>query len=199
MKKIKQLLLLFIFSLSGVNLYAQWVVHDPGALAQSILNYAQHCNTVANTLDEITETNKIFQQGKEYYESLRNVHHLIKDGRKVKDCVTISLNLVDEYSKTRRVISSDPYFTAYQIEVFNRQQSNLITAVANVISDMNNIVINTGMSLSDKERLDAIDSYYTRLSALSAKSYRLNQQMLGESESIKQRKEQKRLERELLR
>ena len=55
------------------------------------------------------------------------------------------------------------------------------------------------MSLSDKERLDAIDAYYSRLQSLSNKSYRLNQQIIGESISVNQRKEQKRLERELLR
>lgn len=178
---------------------AQFVVTDPGSLAQSILNYAEHINTVANTLDEIEESTRIFEQGKKYYDSLQSVHHLIKDGRKVKDCVTLSMNLINDYNKTRNKISSDSYYTAGQIDVYNRQQSSIMTSVANVIADMNNIVVSTGMSLSDKERLDAIDSYYSRLAALSNKSYRLNQQILGESMAVKQRKEQKRLERELLR
>lgn len=181
------------------QVHAQFVVTDPGSLAQSILNYAQHVNTVSNTLEEIEESSKIFEQGKKYYDSLQSVHHLIKDGRKVKDCVTLSMNLINDYNKTRNKISSDSYYTTGQIDVYNRQQSSIMTSVANVIADMNNIVVSTGMSLSDKERLDAIDSYYSRLAALSNKSYRLNQQILGESMAVKQRKEQKRLERELLR
>lgn len=197
MKKLRMLVVVLVFMTNHVQ--AQWIVSDPGSLAQSILNYAQHINTVNNTLDEIEESTKIFNQGKKYYDSLQNVHHVIKDCRKVKDCVTLSMNLINDYNKTKSKISSDSYYTPEQIDVYNRQQSSIMTSVANVIGDMNNVVVNTGMSLSDKERMDAIDTYHSRLSSLSNKSYRLNQQIIGESIAIKQRKEQKRLERELLR
>lgn len=199
MKTLKLIILSVIMCMTNQAAHSQWVVTDPGALAQSILNYVQHLSTVANTIEEVEESTKIFEQGKEYYDSLKNVHDLIKDSRKVKDCVTLSVDLIQEYGKTKSKILSDSYYSAKQIDVYNRQQSSIMTSVAGVIADMNNVIVNTGMSLSDKERLDAIDTYYSRLQALSNKSYRLNQQIIGESLSVNQRKEQKRLERELLR
>lgn len=199
MKTLKLIILSVIMCMTNQAAHSQWVVTDPGALAQSILNYVQHLSTVANTIEEVEESTKIFEQGKEYYDSLKNVHGLIKGSQKVKNCVNISVDLIQEYGKTKNKILSDSYYSAKQIDVFNRQQSSIMTSVAGVIADMNNIIVNTGMSLSDKERLDAIDTYYSRLQSLSNKSYRLNQQILGESVSVNQRKEQKRLERELLR
>ena len=47
---------------------AQWVVSDPGNLAQGIINTAKQivetAGTKANTLNGFLETQKIFQQGK---------------------------------------------------------------------------------------------------------------------------------------
>ena len=49
---------------------AQWVVSDPGNLAQSIINSAKEmvetAGTKANTLNGFLETQKIFQQSKRY-------------------------------------------------------------------------------------------------------------------------------------
>ena len=51
---------------------AQWVVHDPGNLAQGIINttkqIVQTSTTAKNTLDGFMEAQKIFQQGKKYYD-----------------------------------------------------------------------------------------------------------------------------------
>lgn len=51
---------------------AQWVVSDPGNLAQGIINTAKQivetAGTKANTLNGFLETQKIFQQGKAYYD-----------------------------------------------------------------------------------------------------------------------------------
>ena len=50
---------------------AQWVVSDPGNLAQSIINSAKEmvetAGTKANTLNGFLETKKVFEQGKAYY------------------------------------------------------------------------------------------------------------------------------------
>lgn len=50
------------------NASAQWVVSDPGNLAQGIINttkqIVQTSTTAKNTLDGFMEAQKIFQQGK---------------------------------------------------------------------------------------------------------------------------------------
>lgn len=54
---------------------AQWVVSDPGNLAQGIINttkqIVQTSTTAKNTLDGFMEAQKIFQQGKKYYDALK--------------------------------------------------------------------------------------------------------------------------------
>ena len=65
---------------------AQWVVSDPGNLAQGIINTAKQivetAGTKANTLNGFLETQKIFQQGKAYYDySLYNACRLPSFGQ----------------------------------------------------------------------------------------------------------------------
>lgn len=51
---------------------AQWVVTDPGNLAQGIINTTKQIvetsSTAKHTLDGFKETAKIFEQGKKYYD-----------------------------------------------------------------------------------------------------------------------------------
>lgn len=51
---------------------AQWVVTDPGNLAQSIINMSDNIahtsKTAVNTAENFAETVKIYQQAKQYYD-----------------------------------------------------------------------------------------------------------------------------------
>ena len=51
---------------------AQWVVHDPGNLAQGIINASKNIihtsKTAANMVNNFQETVKIYEQGKKYYD-----------------------------------------------------------------------------------------------------------------------------------
>ena len=51
---------------------AQWIVADPGNLAQGIINTTkqiiQTSTTANNTLNGFKETAKVFEQGKKYYD-----------------------------------------------------------------------------------------------------------------------------------
>ena len=71
MKKRTIILFMALSSLS-VTSKAQWTVIDPTNLAQSIVNSAneivQTSTTAKNTLDGFMEAQKIFQQGKKYYD-----------------------------------------------------------------------------------------------------------------------------------
>ena len=71
MKKRTIILFMALSSLS-VTSKAQWTVIDPTNLAQSIVNTAkqivQTSTTANNVMSNFKETQKIFQQGKEYYD-----------------------------------------------------------------------------------------------------------------------------------
>ena len=74
--------------LSAGRAHAQWVVTDPGNLAQGIINAAKNIvhtsSTASNMVKNFQETVKIYQQGKEYYDGLRKVKNLVRDARKVQ-------------------------------------------------------------------------------------------------------------------
>ena len=124
---------------------AQWVVSDPGNLAQSIINSAKEmvetAGTKANTLNGFLETQKIFQQSKRFYDALKSVHDVVKGGVKVGK----SIALVAEIS-----------------EIYVRNFQNML-AGSDVLQDLKNVVNVTGMSLSDAERLAVIDRAYNNL------------------------------------
>ena len=72
-RKLKMPLIAVCLCLTGAGTAnAQWVVSDPGNLAQSIINSAKEmvetAGTKANTLNGFLETQKIFQQEKKYYD-----------------------------------------------------------------------------------------------------------------------------------
>ena len=58
--------------LGGNMARAQWVVTDPGNLAQSIINMSDNIahtsKTAVNTADNFAETVKIYEQAKKYYD-----------------------------------------------------------------------------------------------------------------------------------
>lgn len=191
-------LIIFGAAFSSIS-YAQLPVTDGANLIMKALDYVEFVNEAATSLDNFKETTKIFEQGEEYYNALKNVHSIVKKSKNVEACIRLSSQTVSDYYSTYSKLSNDPNFSALQRNVYRKQQENIVSAIAKNVSGLNNIITNTGMSLSDKERLDAIDTFHARILSLHNQSRGLNYQMLGESESINKRKEQKRLERELLR
>lgn len=71
MKK-KILMLCMGCFLASLTAQAQWVVSDPGNLAQGIINASKNIvhtsSTANNMLNNFQETVKIYKQGKEYYD-----------------------------------------------------------------------------------------------------------------------------------
>ena len=70
---------------------AQWVVSDPGNLAQGIINASKNIihtsKTATNMVNNFQETVKIYEQGKKYYDALKSVNNLVKDARKVQQTI----------------------------------------------------------------------------------------------------------------
>ena len=79
--------------LSGHEVYAQWVVTDPtnfaGNIANTVKEIATASKTVNNTLNNFREVEKIYRQGKEYYDALQKVKTLVSDAYKVKETLSL--------------------------------------------------------------------------------------------------------------
>lgn len=146
---------------------AQWVVTDPGNLAQGIINtvkqIAQTSTTAKNTLDGFKETAKVFEQGKKYYDALKDVHDVIKGGVKVKKSIEIVADISEIYVRNYQKMLGDPNYTPDELSTISFGYAKLLSESADVLQDLKNVVNITGMSLSDAERLAIIDQSYKRL------------------------------------
>ena len=77
----------------SVTARAQWVVSDPSNLAQGIVNSSNEIFEAAKTTQQMyrnfQETQKIYLQGKEYYDKLRGVTNLVRNARRVLQCILL--------------------------------------------------------------------------------------------------------------
>lgn len=167
MKQIKAIVMGLACLLAASTANAQWVVSDPGNLAQGIINtvkqIAQTSTTAKNTLDGFKETTKIFEQGKRYYDALKDVHDVIKGGVKVKKSIEMVADISEIYVRNYQKMLGDPNYTPDELSTISFGYARLLSESADVLQDLKNVVNITGMSLSDAERLAIIDQSYKRL------------------------------------
>ena len=167
MQQIKAIVMGLACLLAAGKANAQWVVSDPGNLAQGIINtvkqIAQTSTTAKNTLDGFKETTKIFEQGKRYYDALKDVHDVIKGGVKVKKSIEMVADISEIYVRNYQKMLGDPNYTPDELSTISFGYAKLLSESADVLQDLKNVVNITGMSLSDAERLAIIDQSYKRL------------------------------------
>ena len=129
----------------------QWVVSDPGNLAQGIINAAKNIvhtsSTASNMLNNFQETVKIYKQGKEYYDGLRKIKNLVRDARKVQQTILMVGDITDIYVNSFERMLSDPYFTPEELSAIAIGYTKLLEESAHL--------------MNDKERMDIIDRCYT--------------------------------------
>lgn len=147
---------------------AQWVVTDPGNLAQGIINatknIVQTTSTAQNMVKNVQEAVKIYNQGKEYYDALKSVSNLIKDARKVQKTIGMVSEITDIYVNGFQRMLADPNFTPAELEAISNGYAKLLEEGGGLVTDLKNIVTSgNGLSMSDKERMDAVDAIYTKM------------------------------------
>ena len=168
---------------------AQWVVSDPGNLAQGIINAAKNIvhtsSTASNMLNNFQETVKIYKQGKEYYDGLRKIKklpkthrsntagrwmlslrlrkikNLVRDARKVQQTILMVGDITDIYVNSFERMLSDPYFTPEELSAIAIGYTKLLEESAHLLNDLKTVVNENGLSMNDKERMDIIDRCYT--------------------------------------
>ena len=159
-RKLKMPLIAVCLCLTGTGgAYAQWVVSDPGNLAQSIINSAKEmvetAGTKANTLNGFLETKKVFEQGKAYYDALKSVHDVVRGGTKVAKSVGLVMEISETYVDNYQKMLSDENYTPEELAAIDES--------SDVLRDLKNVVNVTGMSLTDAERLAIIENAYRNL------------------------------------
>ncbi|MEK6521879.1 DUF4141 domain-containing protein [Myroides odoratimimus] len=199
MKKLLQVVVVAMLLILPIQMNAQWVVTDPTNLASGILNSAneiiQTSSTVSNVIKNFKEVEKVYKQGKEYYDKLQAVNNLVKDARKVQQTVLLVGEVSELYVKNFGKMLNDPNFSAQELVAIANGYSVLLQESTELVKELKQIVSASSLSLNDKERMDIIDrvykevknyhnlvSYYTRknigISILRAKKKNNTQRVL---------------------
>ena len=143
---------------------AQWVVTDPSNLSQSIVNTArqivQTSSTATNMINNFKEVQKVYNQGKEYYDKLKAVNNLVKDARKVQQTVLLVGDVSEIYVKNFGKMMNDPNFNAQELSAIANGYSVLLNESVSLLKELKQIVNASTLSLNDKERMDIIDGVY---------------------------------------
>ena len=161
----KRLLILFMAMLSlSVTVKAQWAVFDPSNFAQSIVNSANEIietsSTAENMINNFKETVKIYEQGKRYYDALKSVHDLVKGARKVQQTILLVGDISDIYVTNFNTMMGDPNFTVEELSAIAFGYNRLLEESSNLLLDLKEVTTATGLSMTDKERLDIINRIY---------------------------------------
>lgn len=162
----KRLILILCAALScfAYQAKAQWVVSDPTNLVQNIISATQGTSTAANMINNLQESIKIYKQGKEYYDALKSVHNFIKDARKVKRTIEMVSEITDIYVSGFNRMVSDPHFTVNELSAISTGYARMLEEGGALVVELKTVITGgNGLSLSDKERMDAIDQVYTRM------------------------------------
>lgn len=147
---------------------AQWAVFDPSNFAQSIVNSAneivQTSSTAQTMLGNFQETIKIYEQGRQYYDALKSVHDLVKSARKVQQTILLVGDISDIYVTNFNKMMGDKNFTVEELTAIAFGYNKLLQAGSDLLLDLKEVTTSTGLSMSDKERLEIIDKIYQDVS-----------------------------------
>jgi len=163
----KILIISLVFVSFTTQLSAQFAVIDPVNIATSIANTAsqivQTSSTAVNMLNNFREVQRLYNQGREYYDRLRSVHNLVKDARKVRDAILIVGDISSIYVNSFQRMLSDPHFRYEELVAISNGYTILLQESANMLLELQNVVNANGLSMTDAERMYIIDNVYHRL------------------------------------
>ena len=160
----KIILLCLCLVCTGRSTYAQWVVSDPTNLAQGIVNSTKQVVEASRNgstlLQSFQQTVKIYEQSKKYYDALRSVHNLVKSARRVQQTMLLVGDISDIYISNFRSMLDDTNYSAEELTAMAAGYTKLLSASADLLNDLKQIITPSGLSMTDKERLDIINRIY---------------------------------------
>ena len=164
MKKIFLMMLTAMMFAVAPSAKAQFVVTDPANLASGILNSAneivQTSSTVSNVVKNFKEVEKVYKQGKEYYDKLQAINNLVKDARKVQQTVLLVGDVSEMYVTNFGKMMNDPNFKPNELVAIGNGYSALLNESTELLKELKQIISASSLSLNDKERMDIIDRVY---------------------------------------
>ena len=111
-------------------------------------------------LSLLQETVKIYEQGKRYYDALKAVNNLVKDARKVQQTVLLVGEISDIYVNSFQKMLTDGNYTPDELSAIASGYAKMLEESSGMLNEMKTVVTSTGLSMTDKERMDVIDRVY---------------------------------------
>ena len=146
------------------NISAQWTVWDPSNFTQSIVNTSkqivQTSSTASNMVKNFQEVQKVYNQGKQYYDALKAVNGLVKDAKKVQRTILMVGEISDIYVHSFLKMLSDPNNSVEELNAIANGYTRLLEQSNDVLSELKGVVNISTLSLSDKDRIDVVNSCY---------------------------------------
>jgi len=165
--KTKIFLLAAMLSICSLSGKAQFIVTDPTNFVQSIVNTAnqviQTSSTAANMLKNFQEVQKVYTQGKQYYDALKSVHDLVKDARKVQQTILLVGDISDIYVNSFQKMIADENFSVEELSAIALGYAKLLEESSAVLTELKTITSANGLSMSDAERMSVIDRIYNEV------------------------------------
>jgi hypothetical protein len=166
MKKVFFIMAMALVGMTG-HVKAQFIVADPAHIATSIVNsinqIVETSTTATNMINNFKEVQKVYNQGKEYYDKLKAVHDLVKDAKKVRDAILIVGEIGDIYVNSFQRMLADPNFRYEELIAISNGYTILLQESADMILELKDVVNMNGLSMTDHERMDIINYVYDRL------------------------------------
>ena len=140
---------------------AQWAVWDPGNFTQSIVNttrqVVQTTSTANNMINNFKEVQKVYNQGKEYYDALKAVNNLVKDAKKVQKTILMVGEISDIYVNSFQKMMADPNYSIEELNAIANGYAKLLEQSNDVLNELRGVVNISSLSLTDKDRMDVIE------------------------------------------
>lgn len=166
--KAKFFMLCISLMLFTTNMSAQWTVWDPSNFTQSIVNTSkqivQTSSTAQTMISNFKEVQKVYNQGKEYYDALKAVNNLVKDARKVQKTILMVGEITDIYINSYQRMLSDSNFSMEELGAIAIGYTKLLEHSDDVLNELKTVINISTLSLSDKDRMDVVDHCYDSMS-----------------------------------
>ena len=167
MKKILVTISMIVAIFATQQVKAQFAVIDPVNIATSISNTAtqvvQTSSTAANMLANFREVQRLYNQGREYFNRLQNINNLVQDARQVRDAILMVGEISEIFVHYFQKMLIDPNFSFEELVAISNGYSILLNEAANMLWDMSSVVNASGWLMNDAERMNIIGYVYERL------------------------------------
>lgn len=97
---------------------------------------------------------------KKYYDALKSVHNLVKDARKVQQTVLLVGEISDIYVNSFQKMLADENYTTDELAAIASGYTKMLEESSGMLDELKTVVTQTGLSMTDKERMDLIDRIY---------------------------------------